>query len=161
MPGATKAHVHHNYIHHNQREGLGYGVCLDRAEALIEGNIFACCRHAIAGTGAPGTSYEACCNLVKPEDGNGHSFDVHGGKDRGDHTDTAGDWIRIHHNTFHATGVWAVVIRGRPTQKAEIHHNWFLHPDPNRTVLQSNATGNMEIRDNRYGPARQEIEPKR
>jgi len=152
MPGATGANVHHNDIHHNQRWGLGYGVCLDTADALIEANTFAFCRHAIAGTGRPGTSYEARYNVVAPEDGDGHSFDMHGGADRGDGTNIAGDWIKIHHNTFQATSVWAVVIRGVPTQLADIHHNWFLHSDPARTVLQSNATGNMEVHDNRYGP---------
>jgi hypothetical protein len=55
--GALKAHIHHNNIHHNQRSGLGYGVCLDQADALIEANLFDWCRHHIAGTGRPGTSY--------------------------------------------------------------------------------------------------------
>jgi hypothetical protein len=59
-----------------------------------------------------------------------------------------------HHNTFQATGVWAVVIRGRPAKQADIHHNWFLHPDPKKIVLQSNATGNMEVRRNLYGPSK-------
>ncbi|MHC4981618.1 MAG: LEPR-XLL domain-containing protein [Planctomycetota bacterium] len=150
-PGATKAHIHHNYIHHNQRQGLGYGVCLDRADALIEANIFAYCRHAVAGTGAPGTSYEACYNIVRPEDGNSHSFDMHGGLARNDDTDIAGDWISIHHNTFEATNVLAVLIAGQPAQKAEIHHNWFLHADPCEAVLQRDATGNMDVYSNQYG----------
>ena len=49
--GAAEAHIHHNYMHHNQRSGLGYGVCLDRSDALIEANLFDYCRHHIAGTG--------------------------------------------------------------------------------------------------------------
>ena len=151
--GASKTHIHHNNIHHNQRSGLGYGVCLDQADALIEANLFDWCRHHIAGTGRPGTSYEARYNLVL-ENANSHSFDMHGGKDRKDGTDIAGDSIKIHHNTFRATAVPAVVIRGRPTQSAEIHHNWFLHFDPGKTVHQSNAVGNMHIYRNQYGPAR-------
>jgi len=99
--GATNAYIHHNYIHHNQRSGLGYGVCLDESDALIEANLFDWCRHHIAGTGRPNTSYEARYNLVL-ENANGHSFDMHGGADRKDDTDVAGDWIRIHHNTFRA-----------------------------------------------------------
>ena len=151
--GATPAHVHHNYIHHNQRSGLGYGVCLSEGEALIEANTFDWCRHAIAGTGAPGTSYEARYNLVL-ENASSHSFDMHGGADRKDGTDIAGDRILIHHNTFKAVSVPAVVIRGRPTEKAEIHHNWFLHTDAARAVVQTNATGNMQVYRNQFGPER-------
>jgi len=149
--GASNAHIHHNHIHHNQRSGLGYGVCLDQANALIEGNLFDWCRHHIAGTGSPGTSYEARYNLVL-ENANSHSFDMHGGADRGDGTDIAGDSILIHHNTFRATSVPAVVIRGRPALSAEIHHNWFLHPDAQKAILQTNAAGNMNIYDNKFGP---------
>jgi hypothetical protein len=147
--GATGAHIHHNYMHHNQRSGLGYGVCLDQADALIEANLFDFCRHHIAGTGRPGTSYEARHNLVL-ENANGHSFDMHGGRDRKDGTDIAGDWIKIHHNTFRATSVPAVVIRGRPTETAEIHHNRFLHADAKAAVRQTNATGNLTVHQNQY-----------
>jgi len=147
--GASKAHIHHNYMHHNQRSGLGYGVCLDRADALIEANLFDWCRHHIAGTGRPGTSYEARYNLVL-ENANGHSFDMHGGADRKDGTDIAGDSIKIHHNTFRATSVRAIVIRGQPTQSADIHHNWFWHLDPRRAIAQTNASGNMNVRRNQY-----------
>jgi hypothetical protein len=149
--GATAAHVHHNHIHHCQRYGLGYGVCLNQADALIEANDFDYCRHHIAGTGRPGTSYEARYNLVGPH-ANGHSFDMHGGADRKDGTHVAGTWMRIHHNTFRATRVPAVVIRGRPEQLADIHHNWFLHANAARAVRQTNAKGNVKTRDNRYGP---------
>jgi len=147
--GASKAHVHHNYMHHNQRSGLGYGVCLDRADALIEGNLFDWCRHHIAGTGRPGTSYEARYNLVLAN-ANGHSFDMHGGADRKDGTDIAGDLISIHHNTFKATSVRAIVIRGKPTKSVDIHHNWFLHADRARAIAQTNASGNMDIGRNQY-----------
>ncbi|MHC4545060.1 MAG: right-handed parallel beta-helix repeat-containing protein [Planctomycetota bacterium] len=147
--GALKAHIHHNNIHHNQRSGLGYGVCLDQADALIEANLFDWCRHHIAGTGRPGTSYEARYNLVL-ENANGHSFDMHGGRDRKDGTDIAGDSIKIHHNTFRATGVRAFVIRGRPQQSAQIHHNWFLHSDTKRAVAQTNAVGNMNVYRNQF-----------
>ncbi len=151
--GATNAHIHHNYMHHNQRTGLGYGVCLDKADALIEANRFDWCRHHIAGTGSPGTSYEACYNLVL-KNANGHSFDMHGGADRGDGTDIAGDWIKIHHNEFQATSVIAIVIRGRPTEGAEVHHNWFLHSGPSSAVRQLNATGNLSVYRNQYTSAR-------
>ncbi len=144
-------HVHHNHIHHNQRRGLGYGVCLDRAEVLVEANRFDYCRHAIAGTGRPGTSYEARYNEVGPH-ANSHSFDMHGGADREDGTDVAGGRIRIHHNTFRAVNVPAVRIRGRPQVGADIHHNRFYHETVGRAVRQTNAKGRMTVHANRCGP---------
>ena len=148
--GASKAHIHHNYIHHNQRSGLGYGVCLDQANALIECNLFDWCRHHIAGTGRPGTSYEARYNFVL-ENANSHSFDMHGGADRNDGTDIAGDSILIHHNTFLASSVPAIVIRGRPTKSAEIHHNLFVHSTTQQAIAQTNATGNVNVYENKFG----------
>jgi hypothetical protein len=153
QPGAAKARIHHNDIHHNQRSGLGYGVCLDRAEALVEANRFDFNRHHVAGTGRPGTSYEARYNLVL-ENANGHSFDMHGGADRKDGTDVAGDRIRIHHNTCRATGVAAVVIRGKPREACEVHHNWFLHADPGQAIRQTNAQGGMDVGRNQYADQR-------
>ena len=88
---ASKAYIHHNNIHHCQRSGLGYGVALDEADAIIEANLFDWCRHAIAGTGSPGTSYEARYN-IHLENASSHCFDMHGGGDRGDGTNIAGDW---------------------------------------------------------------------
>ncbi len=122
-----KHHIHHNYIHHNQREGLGYGVCLGYGEdisALIEYNLFGYNRHSIAGTGVPGNSYEARHNIELGNSLN-HNFDMHGGKDRKDGTDIAGERILIHHNTFMNPNVRPIVIRGIPMDKAEIYNNWF------------------------------------
>ena len=149
--GGTAARVHHNHIHHCQRLGLGYGVCLNATDGLVEANRFDHCRHHIAGTGRPGTSYEARWNLVGLG-ANGHSFDMHGGRDRKDSTDVAGTEIHIHHNTFRATNVPAIVIRGRPERLARIHHNWFLHTSLARAVRQTNTTGNVQVSDNRFGP---------
>ncbi len=75
---------------------------------------------------------------------------MHGGRDRKDGTDIAGDSIKIHHNTFKATGVPAFVIRGRPQQWAEIHHNWFLHSGIGKAIRQTNAIGNMRIYQNQF-----------
>jgi len=148
--GARDAHVHHNHIHHCRRYGLGYGVCLDVATALVEANRFDDCRHHIAATGRPGTAYEARYNDVGPH-ANGHSFDMHGGRDRKDGTNVAGDWMKIHHNTFRAVRVAAVVIRGRPTKLVEIHHNWFYHATAAAAVRQVNAKGNVKTFANRHG----------
>lgn len=126
---------------------MGYGVCLDRADALIEYNLFDKCRHHIAGTGSAGTSYEACHNIAMKTKA-GHLFDMHG-----DGHGRAGDRIKIHHNTFKETGYTAVLIRGRPAEGAEIHHNWFFRKDPKATVRQWGKR-TMRVYRNCYGPGR-------
>ncbi len=152
--GAVDAHIHHNYIHHNQRAALGYGVVLDRAVALIESNVFDYNRHAIAATGRPGTSYEAANNLVG-EHANGHLFDMHGGRDRKDGTDIAGDWMKIYNNTFKATHVPAFVIRGRPREKVDIHHNWFHIENPAKAIVSRvSPTDFLDVGRNEFGPQR-------
>lgn len=130
-------HIHHNYIHHNQLNGLGYGISHGYGESvssLIECNLFDFNRHSIAGTGAPGNRYEAR-NNVELGESLSHNFDMHGGRDRADGTDIAGDLIRIHHNTFLGTAVRAVVIRGVPREEARVDHNWFAHGRADEKVI--------------------------
>lgn len=117
-------HIHHNFIHHCQYNGLGYGICLSDASALIEFNLFDWNRHSIAGTGEPGCSYVAR-NNVELGEALSHCFDMHGGRDRKDNTDIAGTSIEIYNNTFRGSKP-SVVIRGTPQDKCEVHHNWFL-----------------------------------
>lgn len=121
------AYIHDNYIHHNRRHGLGYGVVIRKnAYALIEHNLFDANRHAIAGTGESGQGYEARYNVIGPT-ANGHIFDMHGGQDRSDRSDNiAGEQILIHHNTF-GSEAEAVVIRGVPEKGAWIYGNDFPH----------------------------------
>ncbi len=142
--GGTNAWVHHNYIHHCQRCGLGYGICLghDDATCVVEANLFDYCRHAVAGTGDSGNSYEACYNLVL-EHANGHVFDMHGSPYE---AGIAGDMIHIHHNTVHVTDWYAVKIRARPNIGAHIHHNWFHGDVP--AAIQINAFGNFQASSN-------------
>ena len=52
LAGGDGHRVQHCFIHHNQYQGLGYGVSHDRAESLIEGNLFDANRHSIAGSRA-------------------------------------------------------------------------------------------------------------
>lgn len=131
--GATRGYVHHSFIHHNQKGGLGYGVSINGATVLIEANLFDWCRHHIASSGSPGSGYEARYNICL-EHANGHLFDMHGGQDRGDATEISGDWMDVHHNTFVAQDVRSVVIRGAPCQDARIHHNRCLSPLPENVV---------------------------
>ena len=161
---AGKDHrIHHNFIHHNQLNGLGYGVShgYSAASSLIECNLFDFNRHSIAGTGAPGNSYEAR-NNVELGESLSHNFDMHGGRDRKDGTEIAGDRILVHHNTFLGPKVRAVVIRGIPREEARIEHNWFARERPDeklispwpltlesRIILENNAYGrkNPTVRD--------------
>ncbi len=125
----TGAYIHHNYIHHNQVAGLGYGVCLSSGGvALVEANYFDYCRHAITGAGNPGDGYEARYNICGPNwiTTSPHNFDMHGTSSGS--TTIAGDTIIIHHNTFLGTTSQmptCIAIRGVPRDGAYIDHNWF------------------------------------
>jgi len=141
-------HIHHNYIHHNQRHGLGYGVSHNQAFSLIEYNLFDNNRHSIAGTGRSPSGYEARHNVVL-EHANGHLYDMHGGRDRKDGTAIAGTWMKIYNNTFTAVHIKAIVIRGVPEEEASIHHNWFYLPNPGNKAVVSD--GNTQITNNVYG----------
>jgi len=144
--------IRHNYIHHNQRNGLGYGICHGdgRAESLIERNLFNYNRHSIAGTGAPGCAYEARHN-VELGQSLSHCFDMHGGADRKDGTRIAGAWLKIHHNTFRAPQL-PICIRGIPEQEAVINNNWFLHHQAGSNNAPVATQGNTRTFNNAYGP---------
>ena len=149
-------HVHHSYIHHNQMNGLGYGVCHGygtESVSLIEYNLLNANRHSIAGTGKPGNAYEAS-NNVEMGVSLSHTFDMHGGGDRRDGTKIAGDWMKVHHNTFRCAGVNAIVIRGVPVELADIHHNWFFTDKLGGTDVRPWPTGgetHVISHDNAYG----------
>lgn len=146
--GAMKARIHHNFIHHCQRSGYGYGVYVSSSNARVIANRFDYCRHHIACGGQPGAGYEAAWNFVGPH-AIGHHFDVHGGRDRGDSTNIAGDWIHVHHNTFQGTARH-LVIRGVPSQWGKVHHNWFALPKAKAVI----STDNTQVYRNVYGPNR-------
>lgn len=146
--GGGDVRIHHNSIHHCQLSGYGYGVSTGGANCFIIANRFDWCRHDIASSGAPGDCYEAAWNWVG-QNATSHRFDMHGGRDRGDGTDTAGDWLHIHHNTFLDAKHRAVVIRGVPTQGADIHHNRFAQPTAKEAV---SSGGNTQVHHNLCGP---------
>ncbi|MEX2232858.1 MAG: hypothetical protein WD824_11895 [Cyclobacteriaceae bacterium] len=128
-------HIHHNFIHKCQYNGLGYGVGHAEATSLIEHNLFDENRHSIAGTGVSGCGYVARHN-IELGISLSHCFDMHGGRDRKDNTEIAGTAIEIYNNTFHVpVPERAVVIRGVPEERCEIHHNWILeHQDVDMAV---------------------------
>jgi hypothetical protein len=146
--------IHHNFIHHCQYNGLGYGISHDEASSLIEFNLFDWNRHSIAGTGRPGCSYVARHN-VELGTSLSHCFDMHGGRDRQDGTDIAGTAIEISHNTFRAPQT-PVVIRGVPEQQCDVHRNWFpMHSQPSAAVR---AGARTNVTDNAYGAPPQVID---
>ena len=160
---ATAVRVHHNVLQFNRRQehngtcdknsennnyGLGYGVRVDSGSVDIEANVFDHNRHDIASNGLPGTFYTAAYNLVL-DGAVSHSFDVHGGKDRGDGTDVAGSAFDIHHNTFlQAPLTPAVLIRGIPVCWATVYRNETRADSPDTAFQQSSAFGNFFVRDN-------------
>lgn len=146
--------IHHNFIHHCQYNGLGYGVTVDQASALIEYNLFDWNRHSLAGTGRPGSGYIARHN-VELGVSLSHCFDMHGGRDRKDGTDVAGTSIEIYNNTFRAPET-PVVIRGVPEEKCDVYRNWFpRHAGPEQAVR---AAARTNVFDNLYGPAPKEAQ---
>jgi hypothetical protein len=147
VPAGKDQHIHHNFIHKCQYNGLGYGVALDAGTAIIEYNLFNEARHAIAGTGRPGCGYTARHN-VHEDISLSHCFDMHGGRDRKDNTTIAGTLIEIYNNTFYAPQT-AVVIRGIPQEKCEVRQNWLTtHADAKAAVRAEEKTFVM---DNLYG----------
>jgi len=129
------AWVHHNYIHHCQARGYGYGICLNDGTVLIEANIFDYMRHAVAAEGFPGESYEFRYNHHL-----GHGYpigasvcDVHAYPpgDYEDENSIAGYEYKIHHNTFERperpdmSDNPAIGIRAKPEKTVYIDHNIF------------------------------------
>jgi hypothetical protein len=139
--------VDHCYIHHCQYQGLGYGVVHSVASSTIEYNLFDWNRHSIAGTGAPGAGYVARHN-VELGTSLSHCFDMHGGRDRKDGTNIAGDMIEVYNNTFRAPQT-PIVIRGVPQEGCDVYENWFpKHDTPGRAV---GASAGTRVFRNAYG----------
>lgn len=144
----SKATIHHNYIHHNQRFGLGYGVVLDGAEAIIKGNLFDYNRHSIAGTGRDGTSYEVSYNIFNENNNGTWAVDMHGGVDRKDGTDIAGSALLVHNNIFRLNEkALAVVVRGVPGKYAKIFDNQiYLIKKVSKGSSKSFRQNNMKLK---------------
>jgi hypothetical protein len=157
---AKIVYVHHNYIHHVRRAGLGYPVVVNQGYALIEANIFNAYRHAIAGTGYIGCAYEARYNLVL-ESATSHAFDMHGGADFCPKRDEpcsptelvmGGEYVIIHHNTFRVVNNRAIVLRGIPRETTRIYNNWFYSPVvSNGVAFNTYSGGNVSVVENAYG----------
>jgi hypothetical protein len=164
--------VHHNHIHHTQRQGLGYGVVLygtQGTEVEIAWNRFDYNRHAIAGSGDAGQSYHAHNNLVL-EHAIGHVFDMHGSNENTDNqSPDAGTRIDIHDNTVLVANHYTMVIRGRPTEGAWLYDNCLAPASPADAALQRFHDGNFFVdvapdgsaAPNRYGQRAADCQPVR
>lgn len=167
------SHIHHNKIHHNLRDGFGYGVDIgpysdpvgQGSTALVEANIFDANRHSITSTGDT-SSYIARYNIQLGY-GVSHAFDVHGNGYDGT-GGQAGTRFDIYNNIFYYiidpnhtynNGVTpqslgqqiAVRIRGKPLIGAYIHDN-FLYYNRNEAswaIYQDRDTiGNFYVSNN-------------
>ncbi|SKA20377.1 hypothetical protein SAMN04488128_1021557 [Chitinophaga eiseniae] len=147
--GASNASIHNNYIHQNQRQGLGYGICLDQANANIYNNVFELNNHSVAGTGKPGTSYAAYRNIVLKSYADSPIFDMHGGKDRGDNTDIAGDSVVLYDNIIYSKSI-IFGVRGTPKYYYSIYNNTFVNGTNNAQSLETLKTRSfMKVTDNK------------
>lgn len=149
------AYIHHNYIHHNQARGEGYGVNLYGGNALIEANLFDYNRHDVTGAGMSGEQYEARYNrhLGHGDAIGAANYDVHQDEETG--TGLAGNLFKIHHNTIDGGVIAMVQVRGKPQTGMYIHHNIInsIASDTGvvgyRPIFQTSAgTGNMFVTQN-------------
>ena len=166
-PRGKNVHVHHCYLHDIHSYPV---ITLNKSEppVIIEANKIHWIWHATAGSGAPGTGYEARYNLIvrepvpdswKPYDGS-FAIDMHDYlqvyQERGHRI--AGDELKVHHNTFvnNAGSDNSVLtsndadVRGVPRVLAEFHHNIFLNSDPAQAI--DHLGGNVWVYENLYGP---------
>lgn len=154
LRAGSKHHIHHNYIHHCQYHGLGYGISHSKASSVIEFNNFDSNRHSIAGTGSADSEYIARHN-VELGVASSHCFDMHGGRDRKDGTNIAGRKMAIYNNTFGVPDQYAVVVRGEPVETCIVNQNWFPHhQDPKKVVRGEERT---KYHDNLFGVKEQEV----
>jgi hypothetical protein len=129
-PTSGRPLIHHNYIHHNQGDGYGYGVNVNGGDALVEANIFDYNRHSITGGGLVGEKYEFRYNIHLGHGSvvGGTHVDVHENERySNDRVACAGSEYLIHHNTINqgsGTAQQAFVhIRDVPQKGAYIYNN--------------------------------------
>jgi len=148
-------YIHHNYIHHNQARGEGYGVNLYGGNALIEANLFDYNRHDVTGAGMKGEQYEARYNhhLGHGNPIGATNYDVHQDEETG--TGLAGNLFRIHHNTIDGGVIAMLQVRGKPQTGMYVYNNVInsVASDTgvtgNKPIFQTSAgTGNMFVTQN-------------
>jgi len=167
-----------NYIHHNVRDSLGYGVKVGSgAYAYVRGNLFDYNRHAVSHDGKPFSGYIARYNYVLQ---GGHCqsttggcyynqhFDVHGSAESG-YGGVGGEYFEIVSNTIRGAQRYgydfplgeyvrpALFLRGEPTEMAALTDNVLAHDNADDAVKLDDGSpfGNMidnyVDEPNRYG----------
>ena len=133
----NRVHVVRNFIHHNERDGDGYGVNANSGGfPLIEGNTFVWNRHAIAATNSTEmTGYRAFANLVLSDVPTQylihqtHDFDIHGTDDTfftSGRCGMGGGFFDIAWNTFLGDNRTNFEIRAKPCVEINFHNNVSL-----------------------------------
>jgi hypothetical protein len=127
----ANVHIARNFLHHNERDGGGYGVAVGRA--FIEGNTFVSNRHAITAGGEPHNEYRAWNNLVlssaprygsSPHKYFNQDFDMHGTNDPGHWFGGQGGYrVEIIGNTFLGTNRFNYELRGVPCLDTQFSDN--------------------------------------
>lgn len=165
-PDGQRIHIHHNFFHDVHAYPV---IALDRSATpiLIEANIIHWIWHATAGSGYPGTGYEARYNEIirKPVPSfwlpydESHAIDMHPYlqvlQERGQRI--AGDLLSIHHNTFideagsdpSVRTSFDAKVRGTPRVLASFYNNQFLNVKPEQAVV--HYDGNVWVYNNQYG----------
>ncbi|MGM0398722.1 MAG: hypothetical protein ACQEQY_06975, partial [Halobacteriota archaeon] len=157
VTNGNSPHVHHNDIHHNPRDGLGYGVVASSGRPLIEWNAFDYNRHSIASSGSGG--YVVRYNHFGPKTIE-PIIDMH--KPGGTHLEVYRNTVEATHSLAHGARESAVQIRGTPDDVAEIRDNWFYNevepldsPDgwttEAITQVHVDEWTNVEFENNHYG----------
>jgi len=149
LGGYVDITVHHNWIHHNQRNGFGYGVVLyGQTYVEIYRNLFNFDRHAIAADGSANSGYSAHDNAHL---GTAiyHIFDAHGGGDRGDGTQIACERIDMYQNVFLSDKI-PYKKRGVPEEYSKFTRNIVLYPE-NRYPYRQLYGENFICEDNIWG----------
>ncbi len=126
-PQSYATYIHHNYIHHCQRDGFGYGV-LNDGITLIEANVFDYCRHMIADDGDPGQFYEARYNIFGANC-TSHQVDAHPPGGWNNPQPELGTAVYIHHNTFLHTSPYSNIRIHPSFHTSYISNNIFLRTD--------------------------------
>lgn len=146
-----------NFIHHNERDEIGYGVAVGEGGfVLARGNVMYLNRHSIAADGVRSTGYAAHDNFVLSNSpgygtfgGNHeHDFDKHGTFDHGHWVGgISGDWVDIGWNTFLGTDRHNFDERGTPCRETDIHDNVFLQ-SKGAAITSANTIPSKDV----YGP---------
>lgn len=156
IDGAENATVHHNYIHHSQRQGRGYPVVVGGADtaanpnvyfpasAHIHHNRFQNFRHAVASTGGDVHSYTADYNLALSKTV-GRVFDVHVERDEAGEEDPyadAGLTTIVRYNSILQDDYFSFDVRGTPVDGAYFYGNCTVRASDGNPPVPSNCGGN-------------------